>query len=551
MKVKSEKSEVIDLKPRIAVIGIGGAGCNAINNMIDSGLEGVEFVAANTDAQALALSKAGQRIQLGIKLTEGLGAGAKPEIGRDAAEEAIDEIRSHIEGCHMVFLAAGMGGGTGTGAISVIARVAQELDILTVAIVSKPFQFEGSRRMRTAESGIEVLRDRVDTLIVIPNQNLFRIANEKTTFAEAFILADQVLYSGIACIVDLIIKDGLINLDFADVKAVMKGMGTAMMGTGEASGENRATLAAEEAISNPLLDELSLRGARGLLVSIVGGTSLTLFDVDEAASRVKRECDPEANIIVGASFETGMDDSVRVSIVASGLNEQILATTGQAAGRAPTALAMSPGGPRPQAQATPVAVDVPPSPPPAPSSKGKTSVDHAPIDDFARALYEVMGSADEGGGGGSRNDDTSRRGWTTADGVVIEEGLPAGSGHSPPPLPSSIDSGKGSASPGKFVPRPPVDMPRRIPDLTEFPEIGQREFQAKSSDGLKSDAQSGSVPGLWRRLAGLGRGQPRPSDSSGKRSEGPDRGENASSGGRDDAVEATFVGQVAVKDGTR
>ena len=319
MNIKLDIPKITDLKPRISVIGIGGAGCNAINNMIATGLEGVEFVAANTDAQALAMSRAEHQIQLGAELTEGLGAGARPEVGRGAAEEAIDEIRSHIEGCHMVFLAAGMGGGTGTGAISVVARVAREMDILTVAIVSKPFQFEGSRRMRTAEEGIKELSEHVDTLIVIPNQNLFRIANPKTTFAEAFVLADQVLYSGIACIVDLIVKDGLINLDFADVKAVMKGMGSAMMGTGEATGEERATLAAEKAIANPLLDEISLTGARGLLISIIGDQNLTLFEVDEAASRVKSEAHPDANIIVGASFEDDMDNKIRVSIVAAGL----------------------------------------------------------------------------------------------------------------------------------------------------------------------------------------------------------------------------------------
>ncbi len=319
MNIKLDIPKITDLKPRIAVIGIGGAGCNAINNMIATGLEGVEFVAANTDAQALAMSSAEHQLQLGAELTEGLGAGARPEVGRGAAEEAIDEIRSQIEGCHMVFLAAGMGGGTGTGAISVVARVAREMDILTVAIVSKPFQFEGSRRMRTAEEGIKELSEHVDTLIVIPNQNLFRIANPKTTFAEAFVLADQVLYSGIACIVDLIVKDGLINLDFADVKAVMKGMGSAMMGTGEATGEDRATLAAEKAIANPLLDEISLTGARGLLISIIGDQNLTLFEVDEAASRVKSEAHPDANIIVGASFEDEMDNKIRVSIVAAGL----------------------------------------------------------------------------------------------------------------------------------------------------------------------------------------------------------------------------------------
>ncbi|MDX2259468.1 MAG: cell division protein FtsZ [Hyphomicrobiaceae bacterium] len=319
MSIKLELPKLTDLRPRLTVIGVGGAGCNAVNNMIAAGLTGAEFVVANTDAQALAASSAEYRIQLGRNLTEGLGAGAKPEIGEAAAEEAIEEIRAQIAGSHMVFLAAGMGGGTGTGAAAVVARIAQELGILTVGIVTKPFQFEGSRRMRMAEAGIAELRQHVDTLIVIPNQNLFRIANEKTTFAEAFVLADQVLYSGVACIIDLIVKEGLINLDFADVRSIMSGMGTAMMGTGEAEGEHRATLAAEEAIANPLLDDISLKGAKGLLLSITGGPNLTLYEVDEAATRIRREVDPEANIIVGATFDPTLGERLRVSIVASGM----------------------------------------------------------------------------------------------------------------------------------------------------------------------------------------------------------------------------------------
>ncbi len=307
------------MKPRIAVVGVGGAGGNAINNMIAAGLTGAQFMVANTDAQALAASSAELRIQLGSNLTEGLGAGSKPEIGEQAAEEALDEIRAAISGCHMVFVAAGMGGGTGTGAASVIARVAKEFDILTVAVVTKPFQFEGSRRMRVAEAGIAELRQHVDTLLVIPNQNLFRVATDRTTFAEAFVLADQVLYSGIACIVDLIVKEGLINLDLADVRTVLSGMGTAMMGTGEAAGEQRAIVAAEEAIVNPLLDDVTLKGAKSLLLSITGGHDLTLWEVDEAANRVRQEVDPDANIIVGATFDLALGDRVRVSIVASGM----------------------------------------------------------------------------------------------------------------------------------------------------------------------------------------------------------------------------------------
>ena len=319
MSIRLQLPKVTDLKPRITVVGVGGAGGNAVNNMIAAGLAGVDFVVANTDAQALAASSAEHRIQLGTNLTEGMGAGSKPEIGEAAAEEAIDDIRAQIAGSHMLFVAAGMGGGTGTGAAAVIARTARELGILTVAVVTKPFQFEGARRLRVAEAGIAELKNAVDTLIVIPNQNLFRISTERTTFAEAFVLADQVLYSGIACIVDLIVKEGLINLDLADVKTVLSGMGTAMMGTGEAAGEDRARLAAEEAIHNPLLDDVTLKGARGLLVSIIGGHDLTLYEVDAAASRVRQEVDPDANIIVGATFDETLGDRVRVSIVASGM----------------------------------------------------------------------------------------------------------------------------------------------------------------------------------------------------------------------------------------
>ena len=311
MSIKLQLPKLVDAKPRITVIGVGGAGCNAVNNMIAAGLQGVQFVVANTDAQSLDASSAEHRIQLGVNLTEGLGAGARPEIGEAAAEEAIEELRTHITGAHMVFIAAGMGGGTGTGAAAVIARIARELGALTVGVVCKPFQFEGARRMRIADAGVESLRHLVDTLIVIPNQNLFRIANERTTFAEAFVLADQVLYSGVACIVELVLKEGLINLDFADVRTVMSGMGTAMMGTGEATGERRAILAAEEAIANPLLDDVTLRGARGLLLSISGGRDMTLYEVDEAASRVRQEVDPDANIIVGATFDEQLGDRLR------------------------------------------------------------------------------------------------------------------------------------------------------------------------------------------------------------------------------------------------
>jgi cell division protein FtsZ len=311
-----------ELKPRITVFGVGGAGGNAVNNMIESGLEGVEFVIANTDAQAMQHNAAQRRIQMGAALTQGLGAGSQPQVGAAAAEEALPEIMDHLAGAHMVFITAGMGGGTGTGAAPVIARASKEQGILTVGVVTKPFHFEGQRRMISAERGIEQLAKNVDTLIVIPNQNLFRVANEKTTFAAAFAMADQVLYSGVASITELMTKEGLINLDFADVRAIMSEMGKAMMGTGEATGEKRAIEAAEAAISNPLLDDVSMRGARGLLISISGGPDLTLYEVDEAATRIREEVDPDANIILGATFDDALEGTMRVSVVATGLSQE-------------------------------------------------------------------------------------------------------------------------------------------------------------------------------------------------------------------------------------
>jgi cell division protein FtsZ len=309
-----------ELKPRITVFGVGGAGGNAVNNMIEKRLEGVEFVVANTDAQALAQSLAPMKIQMGVKVTEGLGAGARPAIGAAAAEETIEEIVDQLAGAHMCFITAGMGGGTGTGAAPIIAQAARELGVLTVGVVTKPFQFEGAKRMRQAEEGVEALQRMVDTLIIIPNQNLFRIANEKTTFTEAFSMADDVLYQGVKGVTDLMVRPGLINLDFADVRAVMDEMGKAMMGTGEASGEDRAIQAAEKAIANPLLDEISLKGARGVLINITGGYDLTLFELDEAANRIREEVDPDANIIVGSTLDTDMAGMMRVSVVATGID---------------------------------------------------------------------------------------------------------------------------------------------------------------------------------------------------------------------------------------
>ena len=315
------KPEIVEMQPRITVIGVGGGGGNAVNNMIVSGLQGVEFLAANTDAQALGMSKATRLIQLGANLTEGLGAGSLPDVGHAAAEESIGEIMGHLSGTHMCFVTAGMGGGTGTGAAPVIAHAAREAGILTVAVVTKPFFFEGKRRMQAAEEGIERLRECADTVIVIPNQNLFRVADAKTTFADAFAMADRVLYSGVGCVTDLIVKEGLINLDFADVRSVMRGMGRAMMGTGEGTGEGRAKAAAEAAIANPLLDEASMGGARGVLVSISGGKDMTLFEVDEAATRIREEVDADAEIIVGAIFDDALAGKFRVSVVATGLRQ--------------------------------------------------------------------------------------------------------------------------------------------------------------------------------------------------------------------------------------
>ena len=320
MTLNLRMPEMADLKPRITVFGIGGAGGNAVNNMIDKALDGVDFVVANTDAQALQSSKSTSKIQLGEKITEGLGAGARPGVGAAAAEESIEAIVDYLVGSHMCFITAGMGGGTGTGGAPIVAQAARELGILTVGVVTKPFQFEGLRRMRQAEDGVEALQKVVDTLIIIPNQNLFRIANEQTTFTEAFSLADDVLYQGVKGVTDLMVRPGIINLDFADIRSVMDEMGKAMMGTGEASGEDRAIQAAEKAIANPLLDEISLQGARGVLINITGGDNLTLFELDEAANRIREEVDPDANIIVGSTMDSSLAEVMRVSVVATGID---------------------------------------------------------------------------------------------------------------------------------------------------------------------------------------------------------------------------------------
>ncbi len=336
-----------ELNPRIVVFGVGGAGGNAVDNMIEANLQGVEFIVANTDAQALGRSQTQNRIQLGPETTGGLGAGARPEVGAAAAEESLSQIEACLEGAHMVFIAAGMGGGTGTGAAPVIARTAHEKGILTVGVVTKPFGFEGTRRMRFALDGLEEMRRNVDTLIVVPNQNLFRVANERTTFADAFRMADDVLYAGVRGITDLMVMPGLINLDFADVRSIMTGMGSAMMGMGEAAGENRALDAARAAIDNPLLDDVTMKGARGVLINITGGYDLTLFELDEAANEIRAEVDPEANIILGSTFDPDLDGKLRVSVVAAGLEKSSAELIGEPGMAAPAPDLPEPAGERP------------------------------------------------------------------------------------------------------------------------------------------------------------------------------------------------------------
>jgi cell division protein FtsZ len=388
MTINLKMPDIRELKPRITVFGVGGAGGNAVNNMIEAGLQGVDFVVANTDAQALTLSKADRIVQMGIQVTEGLGAGSQPEVGRAAAEEVMDEIRDHLSGVHMVFVTAGMGGGTGTGAAPVIARVAREVGILTVGVVTKPFHFEGLRRMRIAEAGILELQKSVDTLIVIPNQNLFRVANDKTTFADAFAMADQVLYSGVASITDLMVKPGLINLDFADVRAVMREMGKAMMGTGEASGDRRAVLAAEAAIANPLLDDVSMKGAKGLLISITGGPDMMLYELDEAATRIREEVDPEANIILGATQDPALEGMMRVSVVATGIDSAVVPQAAPSQNDMRLAELTSKirqQAPAPASRATPAPIAAPapvmaaPAPQPAPAPEPMPVAEPAPL----------------------------------------------------------------------------------------------------------------------------------------------------------------------------
>jgi cell division protein FtsZ len=478
MTINLKVPDLTELKPRITVFGVGGAGGNAVNNMMASGLRGIEFVVANTDAQALLSSSAERRIQMGAHVTEGLGAGSKPDIGAAAAEEAMADIKAHLASCHMTFITAGMGGGTGTGAAPVIARASREEGILTVGVVTKPFQFEGQRRMRAAEAGIMELQKYVDTLLVIPNQNLFRVANEKTTFADAFAMADDVLRAGVSCITDLMVKEGLINLDFADVRTIMAGMGKAMMGTGESSGDRRAIEAAEAAISNPLLDDVSMKGASGLLVSITGGNDLTLYEVDEAASRIREEADPEANIIVGATFDDELDGSIRVSVVATGLG-QLSSDAFKPGHRDRDSLTQRLAGLATMPAPAPVAM-----PTPAPQFEQAKPV---------RAAAEAPSDAQV---------------WRAPGNVTIELRPPQLAASA---MPQGVQPQRPMPPAQSFVPAAPATAPRpvrRMPNIEEFPLPVQNEVKARSgaapSAGL---AEQKKKVGFLERLTGVARGR--------------------------------------------
>lgn len=488
MTINLKVPDIRELKPRITVFGVGGAGGNAVNNMISAGLQGVDFVVANTDAQALTMSKAERIIQMGTQVTEGLGAGSQPEVGRAAAEEVLDEIRDHLSGAHMVFVTAGMGGGTGTGAAPVIAKVAREMGILTVGVVTKPFQFEGFRRMKVAESGIAELQKVVDTLLIIPNQNLFRVANEKTTFADAFAMADQVLYSGVACITDLMVKEGLINLDFADVRAVMREMGKAMMGTGEATGEKRAMTAAEAAIANPLIDDSSMKGARGLLISITGGKDLTLFEVDEAATRIREEVDQDANIIVGATFDETLDGIIRVSVVATGIDAVALAARHAPAAAAPArAVAAAPAARPAAAPAAAPAALAPVAP--------RKDVEHAALAAIAAAV-----STEEAAPPAPKA--------ASAYGDVTVRAIPPKPSLFPEPKSEPVVHHEAPA-PAAFIPPAPERIPvktQRMPRFEELPITAQNEIRQARGEESEEHPQRQRMS-LLQRLANVGLGR--------------------------------------------
>ncbi len=532
MSINLKIPDIRELKPRITVFGVGGAGGNAVNNMIAAGLQGVDFVVANTDAQALTTSRAERIIQMGVLATEGLGAGGEPTVGCTAAQEVIDEIRDHLAGAHMVFVTAGMGGGTGTGAAPVIAKVAHDLGILTVGVVTKPFHFEGQRRMRLAEEGIKELQKVVDTLIIIPNQNLFRVANEKTTFADAFAMADQVLYSGVACITDLMVKEGLINLDFADVRTVMREMGKAMMGTGEASGEKRALRSAEAAICNPLIDDVSMRGARGVLISITGGKDLTLYEVDEAATRIREEVDPDANIIVGATFDESLDGIIRVSVVATGVD----AMAGEAAQGAPKG-----GAP---AQATPT-----PRTPSQQTAGGRSEPHHeSRIAELAQRLKadnaRIADRIERAGQQVSRpslatpTQPALRPSVDQAATAAVAAALsPDGDVTIRPmaPKPGFIEAAGNQAAqaaeaavPKAFIPpqpeRPMSRTSPRMPTFEELPLPGQAEYRARHGGAPDHEHPEKRRMTLLQRLAAVGLGRREDEFDSGGGGRPPDRG---------------------------
>ncbi|BCM20476.1 cell division protein FtsZ [Mesorhizobium sp. J8] len=487
MTINLQKPDITELKPRITVFGVGGGGGNAVNNMITAGLRGVEFVVANTDAQALTMSKAERLIQLGAHVTEGLGAGSQPEVGRAAAEECIDEIIDHLSNTHMCFVTAGMGGGTGTGAAPVVARAAREKGILTVGVVTKPFHFEGQRRMKTADMGIEELQKCVDTLIVIPNQNLFRLANDKTTFADAFAMADQVLYSGVACITDLMVKEGLINLDFADVRSVMREMGKAMMGTGEASGEGRAMAAAEAAIANPLLDETSMKGAKGLLISITGGRDLTLFEVDEAATRIREEVDQDANIILGATFDEELEGVIRVSVVATGIDKSAA-----------------------EIAAAPISIRAPQKPAARPAAAPAAEIRPAPVqpqtyepravDPVAEAIQLAEANAAA----------MAQPRPAPADDFRPQSKIFQAPPAQPQPQPQPVMQPQvmQQPAPQREMPQPVAAAPQRMPRVEDFPPVVRAEVEAKTRP---ADHENSGPMGLIKRLTnGLTRREEEP-----------------------------------------
>ena len=507
MTINLKMPDIRELKPRITVFGCGGAGGNAVNNMIAAGLQGCDFVVANTDAQALTLSKAERIIQMGIQVTEGLGAGSQPDVGRAAAEEVIDEIRDHLAGAHMVFVTAGMGGGTGTGAAPVVAACAKEQGILTVGVVTKPFQFEGARRMRVAEQGIIELQSVVDTLLIIPNQNLFRVANEKTTFADAFAMADQVLYSGVACITDLMVKEGLINLDFADVRAVMREMGKAMMGTGEASGEKRALAAAEAAISNPLIDDSTMKGARGLLISITGGKDLGLYEVDEAATRIREEVDGDANIIVGATFDESLEGIVRVSVVATGID--VASSARQPTHHRATTTAVA--APPPQAVAAASRLAELSQTLRANTQRTAERVERPERSDQAhRAVAQALAAAPAAETAAPIAESTAEAPVTAIEDVTIRPIAPPKPTLFMEPADPVAEAAPALAEPEKpFIPpqaERPALRPPRMPRIDELPIPAQNQIRARETQAAEPAPQKQRVS-LLQRLASVGLGR--------------------------------------------